>query len=108
MLKKILRGIFFCSKIEITGIAILFLIWTVLLTSCGEQPFQKDTITPVPEVIYTAYPSYMIGEIVNIDGCIRIRSMDNNKSSAVVWTPDTLATIDGDQVRIIQVLSEKI
>ena len=101
MPKKILRGIFFCSKIEIIRIIVLFLIWTILLTSCGGQSFQKNTITPVPEAIYTAYPSYVIGEIMNVDGCIRIRSLDNNKSSAIIWTPDTLATIDGNQVRII-------
>ena len=101
MLEKVLRSIPSCLKIERLKIITLFLIWPVLLTGCGGQSLPKNTITPLPELIYTAYPSYVIGEIINIDGCIRIRSLDNDKSSAIVWTPDTLASIDGDQVKII-------
>ena len=101
MLKKILRGFFFSTKIETAKIIFFILLWTALLFACSGQSVQKVTKTPSPEIIYTAYPSNLIGEIINIDGCIRIRSLDNNKSSAIVWTPDTSASIEGDQIRII-------
>lgn len=101
MVKKIMRGIFLSTKVEITKIIVLILLGTVLLFACSGQPDQNDIKTPGPQVIYTAYPSYAIGEIINIDGCIRIRSLDNNESAAIVWTPDTSASIDGDQVSVI-------
>lgn len=43
----------------------------------------------------------MIGELINLDGCIRIRDGESGVNYAIVWTPDVSATIEGDAVRVI-------
>ena len=94
-------SLLFRSKIRITSLVILFGLLLLLLTACGEKAPEKTTPVPSPEVIITAYASAVIGEILNVDGCIRIRSKDSNTSYALIWPPDVSATIEGDSVRII-------
>lgn len=83
---------------------IIFLgLLVLLLNACKEKPV--SIITPIPsvpnpEVIITAYPSFVIGEIMNIDGCIRVHDKETDISYAILWTPDVSATIEGDKVKI--------
>lgn len=42
--------------------------------ACNAQSSQTATPRPTSEVIATAYTSYMIGELVNSEGCIQVRS----------------------------------
>jgi hypothetical protein len=91
----------FCLKSIVIRLIILFSFSLAFLTACGLTSYEDNRTTPSPAVIMTAYASYKIGEIINVDGCIRIRDQHTNKSAAIVWTPDVSATIDGDQVRII-------
>ena len=91
----------FCLKSTVIRLIILFSFSLAFLTACGLKSYENNRTTPKPEVIMTAYASYMIGEIINVDGCIRIQDEYSDKSSAIVWTPDTSASIDGEQVRIV-------
>jgi hypothetical protein len=80
---------------------VLFSLLAVSLSACTEAPVNTATAVPSPEVVITAYPSFVIGEIINIDGCIRVRDKETDVSYAILWTPDVSATIEGDKVKII-------
>ena len=95
--KRCLSMFSIMSRILFLGLLVL------LLNACKEKPVSITTPTPSvpsPEVIITAYPSFVIGEIINIDGCIRVHDKETNISYAILWTPDVSATIEGDKVKI--------
>ena len=48
----------------------------------------------------TAWSALTFGELVNVDGCIRIRDKEMGVDHALVWTPDTSVVIEGDEVRV--------
>jgi len=43
----------------------------------------------------------MVGELLNIDGCIRIEDKASSVGYALVWTPDMSVTVEGDGIRIV-------
>jgi hypothetical protein len=69
--------------------------------ACGIVVPKNNAQTSPPNVMVTAYASVAIGKLWNEDGCIRIRSMNGNKSYALVWPPDVSATIEGDSLRVV-------
>jgi len=72
-----------------------------LTTACREQPTKTSTPVPSPEVIITAMTAEVIGELVNVDGCLRIRNEESDVDYILVWPPDIAATVESDKVRII-------
>jgi len=92
----------FWSRIRLANLAIVFSL-LISLAACREKA-PKVTITattPAPEVIITAWTAIVMGELINIDGCIRVRDRESDVDYALVWTPDMSARIEGDEVRII-------
>ncbi|GIW61074.1 MAG: hypothetical protein KatS3mg087_2140 [Patescibacteria group bacterium] len=90
------------SRIRLIILVIIFSL-LISLAACGEK-IPKVTITATTstqEVVVTAWTAELIGELINADGCIRIRDRENAVDYAIVWTPDVSATIEGDKVRII-------
>ena len=102
MLQNLSLSTHFRSRIQLTILVIVFSL-LIFLAACREKP-PEVTITPTtptPEVIITAWTAEVIGELINIDGCIRIRDRESDVNYAIVWPPDVSATIEGDEVRII-------
>ncbi len=102
MLQNLSLSTRFRLRIQLTILMIVFIL-LIFLAACREKA-PEVTITPTtptPEVIITAWTAEIIGELINIDGCIRIRDRESDVSYAIVWTPDVSATIEGDEVRII-------
>lgn len=92
----------FWSRIRLILLVSVFSL-LIFLAACREKSPEVTitATTPTPEVIITAWTAEVTGELINIDGCIRIRDRENNVNYALVWTPDVSATIEGDEVRII-------
>lgn len=85
------------SRFTIVVIALSLLL---LIAACREGS-SEVTPTPSKPVMVTAMASYTIGELINDDGCIRIRNKDMNLDRVVIWPPDISTTIEGDQITII-------
>jgi len=92
----------FWWRIRFTILAIVFSL-LISLAACKEKVPEVDitATTPTPEVIITAWTAEVIGELINVDGCIRIRDRESDVNYAIVWPLDVSATIEGDEVRII-------
>lgn len=67
-------------------------------SACVVGAFTKD-VTPTSEVIATAFAAAIGGELVNVDGCIKLRW--NSQDHTILWPPDASWTIEGDHVRIV-------
>ena len=76
---------------------VLLTSFLLALTACSESSKAK----PTPQVVITAWTAEVVGELTNIDGCIRVVDQAHGIDYALVWTPDISATIEGDQVRIV-------
>jgi hypothetical protein len=50
--------------------------------------------------VATAWLALLFGELVQIDGCVRVKDRDSDTSYLLVWPPDTAMTIEQDMVRI--------
>lgn len=90
------------SRIRLIILVIVFSL-LISLAACGKK-IPEVTITattPTQEVVVTAWTAEVIGELINVDGCIRIRDRENAVDYAIVWTPDVSATIEGDELKII-------
>lgn len=72
-----------------------------LLTACRAETAITSTSTPVPEVIVTAWTAEVVGELVNVDGCLRIRDEKGGMDYALLWPPDVMPMIESDRVRVI-------
>jgi hypothetical protein len=92
----------FWSRMRLTILGIVFSL-LISLAACSENAPEVPAIAPRPtaEVIITAWTAEVIGELINLDGCIRIRDGVSEVNYAIVWTPDVSATIEGDAVRVI-------
>ena len=91
----------FRSKTEITGFIAVLGLLLILLAACGEQAVVTNPTKPSPEVVATAWTAVIVGELLNVDGCIRIKDRANSVGYALVWTPDISTTVEGDEVRVV-------
>ena len=57
--------------------------------------------TPSAEIIATAMAALLEGQIVNIDGCIRVKNDNHETDYLLVWPPDASVNIKGEQIVII-------
>lgn len=87
----------FPSRIRFSYLLIAFSLLLFLAACRAKAP----TTTPTPEVIITAYTALVTGELINIDGCLRIQNDQTHSDYALVWTPDFSVTMDGDEIRVI-------
>ena len=112
MLNNFLLRTHFWARIRLTPLVIVFTL-LISLVACREkapevtaEPTREVVVTawtaePTQEVVVTAWTAVVIGELINIDGCVRIRNPDIEVDYAIVWTPDVSATIEGETIRII-------
>jgi hypothetical protein len=54
---------------------------------------------PTAQVVVTYWTAELIGELVHVDGCLRV-NVDGGTSYVLVWPPDLLATIEESTVRV--------
>jgi len=99
MLENLHLNLLVRSRRRLANLVVLFGL-LLILTACGDE---VPDVTPKtsPEVIVTAWTSEVVGELLNVDGCIRIRDKESAIDYTLAWTPDVSATIEGDEVRII-------
>ncbi|OGO27580.1 MAG: hypothetical protein A2Z16_01340 [Chloroflexi bacterium RBG_16_54_18] len=43
----------------------------------------------------------MSGELIEINGCVRVKDSDSNDGYALVWPPDFKMTIEDDQIKVV-------
>jgi len=82
--------------------AILFLSCCAYLllgsSACVSEALTRKS-TPTSEVVATAFAAAISGELVNGDGCIRLRRIGIDHT--ILWPPDASWKIEGDHVRIV-------
>jgi hypothetical protein len=68
-----------------------------LATAC--KPTRTSIPSPSPEVIATAMTAFVVGQVVEEDGCLLIKnkSLDNT----LVFPPDAFASVEGDQITFV-------
>lgn len=88
-------------------IALLISILLIVITACSTQSTKTATSQPTPEMIATAYASYMIGELINNEGCIQVRNQNTLVAYTLVWPPDVSGTIEDGQVKVVMGIVRK-
>jgi len=89
-------------------IARSMVIWPMLIamsltvTACGSQP--ATTVTPEP----TRLLSFVVGELVMVNGCLRVNEQDTDTSYLLAWPPDFTVNIENDTVQIIKRDGEEV
>lgn len=86
------------SRILHMRVLLCMVVTSIALTACT-QP-STPTATPTLYMIMTAMVARVSGELVKIDGCIRIKPSGRDDSYALVWPPDHKMTIDDGHVRV--------
>ena len=99
-LLKRLGGMFFL-RVKFHHLLRLLTILGVLLSVTACETSLVSTPTPAPKIIATAMVAIIEGQLVEIDGCLRVRDDNENINYALVWPPDLRVTIDGDSVNIV-------
>ena len=102
MIDNLLPNTPFRSRIRFTYLMIVISLLPIL-TACGEKTPEVTTkpSPESPEIVVTAWTAEVVGKLLNVDGCVRIRDEESDVDYALVWTPDISATIEGDEVRVI-------
>ncbi len=59
------------------------------------------TLTAGPQVVATAWTAELIGELVEVNHCIRVNDRDSDTSYLLVWPPDMSTIIEMDTVRVV-------
>lgn len=59
------------------------------------------TSTARPQVVATSWTAELIGELVNIDHCIRVNDIDSDASYLLIWPPDITAIIEIDTIQVV-------
>lgn len=89
------------NRIAITHAILLSSCCAFLLlgsSACVGRAFTRES-TPTSEGIATAFVATIGGELVNVDGCIKLRW--KNEEHMILWPPDASWKIEGDYVRIV-------
>jgi hypothetical protein len=63
-------------------------------------PITSTTIITTPKVVVTAWTALVNGTLIKTDGCLFLRSSDDNTAYTLVWPPDFAVTIEGDTFRV--------
>lgn len=73
------------------------------ITACNSTSSTSPTTTPMvaPQVVATSWTAELIGELVEVEHCIRVNDRDSNTSYLLVWPPDITATTDKYTVRVV-------
>lgn len=86
------------------------------MTACTSVPSASTTTTPTaephgasstttpkaePQVVATFWTAELIGELIEVEHCIRVNDKNSNMSYLLVWPPDITATTDKDTVRVV-------
>ncbi len=72
---------------------------SVALTACNSSA--TSNAAPTPHVVATFWTAELIGELVQIEGCLRVNDRNSDTSYLLVWPPDLAATIEGDTIRVV-------
>jgi hypothetical protein len=59
-----------------------------------------ENTSPTPGVVVTAWAALANGTLIKTDGCLLLRSSDDNTAYTLVWPPDFAVTIEGDTVKV--------
>lgn len=73
------------------------------MTACNSSSSASSTTTPTagPQVVATSWTAELIGELVEVEHCIRVNDRDSDTSYLLVWPPDITATTENDTVRVV-------
>jgi len=73
------------------------------MTACRSSFSASSTTTPTagPQVIATYWTAELVGELVEVEHCIRVNDRNSDTSYLLVWPPDITATVENDTVRVV-------
>jgi len=95
-------------QLGVRQIARSTIIWLVLvamsltMTACGGK--FTSTLTPEP----TRLTSFVIGELVTIDSCLRLNDSGSGVSYLLAWPPDFDVSVERDTVQIATENDKKV
>lgn len=69
--------------------------------SSSSSDISTTTSTAGPQVVATSWTAELIGELVEVEPCIRVNDRDSDTSYLLVWPPDVTATTENDTVRVV-------
>lgn len=74
----------------------------VLATAaCGATlPTLTGQASPTPAVVSTRLTALLVGELVVIDNCVRVKPAEGETSYLLVWPPDFDFSVEGRSVRV--------
>jgi hypothetical protein len=73
------------------------------MIACSLFSSASSTTTPTaePQVVATYWTAELVGELVEVEGCIRVNDRNSDTSYLLVWPPDIAATVENDTVRVV-------
>lgn len=73
------------------------------VTACCQSLSTNLRSTPsvTPQVVATFWTSELVGELVEVENCLRMNDKDSNSSFLLIWPPDVIATTDKANVRVV-------
>lgn len=74
----------------------------IAVTACSNKA--TPTVTP----IRTRLTALLFGELVEVEGCLRVKSRDDGTSYLLAWGPEFAVTTENDAVQIVHENGTKI
>ena len=73
----------------------------VMPTPSGISVATRDYATvSSPEVVATAYTAILVGELMEVDGCLQVKSSLDDATYTLAWPPDTEVIIADKTVQV--------
>ena len=73
----------------------------IAVTACSNEA--TPTLTPIP----TRLTALLFGELVEVEGCLRVKARDDGTSYLLAWGPDFAVTTEKDAVHIVDANGKK-
>lgn len=107
VIERILRALLpgYLTRCIGTGVVVLVMLSVVAACATPTSPpihiTTQDTATATsPQVVATAYAAILVGELMEVNGCLQVKSSLDGTVYTLAWPPDTEVTITGNEVTV--------
>jgi len=83
--------------VQSTAGCLVLIAMLLAVTACGNEPI--TTLTPTPEI--TKLTALLFGELVEVEGCLRVNEDYGGTSYLLAWPPDFVVSVKEDTVHLI-------
>jgi len=85
-----------------TIIWLVLVVLSLIMTACGDRV--TSTLTPEP----TRLTADLVGELVVVEGCLRVNAKGSDTSYLLAWPPDFAVSMAEDTVQIVDGSGKKV